>query len=191
MILVPLRLKRLPRKTVTFRLIARFFSQSTSYEVSILRHENFMCKEKETSQVEGSNLPKHHPQTARNRTMLLLAIMVVIIILVVPIVNQNRIDVTISTDTIVDVSAQSVNVPLISTLFPQQSNQGTGVYTIVVQVSFQNDTIQEISSLSDVPIGQYTFILSNVTKGVPYVVAVQLIRNGATVDTFNILVTSF
>jgi len=136
-------------------------------------------------------LPKRHPQAARNRTMLMLAVMVTIIILVIPIVNQNRIDVTINIDTIVDVSAQSVNVPLISTLFPQQTNQGTGVYTIIVQVSFQNNTVQETLFLFDGPLGQYTFILSNVTKGVSYVVAVQLIRNGVTVDTFNILVTSF
>lgn len=134
---------------------------------------------------------KKKGQFVNIQAMVIIATMLVLVILVIPIIAEYRINVTIGQNGIIDVSSQSIYVPLISKIFPIQSREGTGVYTIMVQFSPQEQDAWKTIVLSDVPIGQYTFILSDIQKGISYTVAVSLIRNGVTIDTFNIIVASF
>jgi hypothetical protein len=115
--------------------------------------------------------------------------MITFAIFALPLYIEQRVYVTIGQDTIIDVSAQTVRVPYISTFFP--SSNPFGAYTIEVQV--QNvSTLQNVSSpqfLYNVPIGQYTFVVQNVTAGFSYVVNATLIKNNATIVSFPITVT--
>ena len=137
---------------------------------------NLICLSPETKRSEGKEtLPSI-------RMLLPLVIAVVVVIMILPIISQHRIYVSVSQDRINDVSVQTVNVPLISILFPSPSNQGTGVYTIKVQVQPSGYNV----SLINVPTGQYTFLASNITQGVVQTITVSLMRNNGTVDTFTI-----
>ncbi len=156
-----------------------------------------MCKKAENTYSEGkANLPRkpsRSPSRPSIRLPLVLAIVIVMMItlaiLVLPLYTENRVYVTIGQDTIIDVSAQTVRVPFISTFFP--SSNPFGIYTIEIQV--QNvPTLQNVSApqfLYNVPIGQYTFVLQNVTSGFSYLVNATLIKNNAPIVSFPITAT--
>jgi hypothetical protein len=146
-----------------------------------------MCKNKETKSPEGkTNVPhkKTHHTSLKMPAIIAVVVtsMIITALLVIPLVPVHRVYVTIGQDKIVDVSAQTTNIPLI-TRFVSMQSYPTGVYTILIHV--QNITLSE----NNVPIGSYTFDLYNVETGVPLVVTVQLIRNSSNADTFSIYVT--
>lgn len=148
----------------------------------LLTNQNLMCKNAETNSSEGKTIFRRRSYTTIMGFA--LVIMFVLAILVIPIITEYRVYVNVGQDTITDVSAQTVKVPLISTLFPAPSYP-TGIYTIKVQVQ----SIQSPLFLYDVPTGQYTFALQNITMGVHYMITVSLIKNGVSINTFMITVT--
>lgn len=153
---------------------------------------NLMCQKRKISFSEGkTDLPPHKQSMLPFQLGLAIIIVVLItlVLLVAPIYIEHRVYVTIGQDTIIDVSAQTVKVPFVSTFFPP--SYPFGVYTIEIEIqnatTFQNVTIPQL--LYNVPIGQYTFVLQNVTTGYSYDITATLIRNNATVATFPITAT--
>lgn len=154
------------------------------FSLNYTAYANFMCKKQTHTNQKETTLPKKKAKKQPNfMIMLVIAVMVVIVILVIPIVRQPRVNVTIGQDTIIDASAQTIYIPLISTLFPINTNQGTGVYTIELLTSSTTAYF-----INNVPIGQYTFVLSNNYKGI-YETTIILERNSNTVDTFPLVAT--
>jgi hypothetical protein len=141
-----------------------------------------MCKNTETNASEGKTI-WHRLRSYNTAITLALAIMIVLLILVIPLKTEYRVYVTIGQDVIIDASAQTVTLPLISTLFPAPSYP-TGIYTIEVKPQLQSPLF-----LYNVPIGQYTFVLQNITSGVTYTITVTLIKNSLPINTFTITVT--
>lgn len=155
-----------------------------------------MYPKPETERPEGkTDLPRKSSRSSHRSILLPLALAIIVVILitllilVLPLYTEHRVYVTVGQDTIIDVSAQTVNVPLISTWFPPSNP--FGVYTIEIQV--QNvTTFQNVSTpqfLYNVPIGQYTFILQNVTAGYSYIITARLIKSNLTIANFPITAT--
>ena len=140
-----------------------------------------MCQKKETEDAEGNT--KLLSRGTNTKLLVVLAFMTTLSLMVVPIVSQNRVNVTISQDVIVDVSAQKLSVPFVSTIFPMQTKEGTGVYTITVQ------TTNYQSTLVNVPIGQYLFVLPDSLTGTNPTIIVSLSRSDVVIDTFIIVAT--
>lgn len=122
----------------------------------------------------------------QRRTIPLIAMgLLVIVILVLPTQTEYRVYVGVMSDKIYDVAAETIRVPLISTLF-RSNQQKTGVYTIIVRIQSSGYEY----TISNVPSGMYIFLISNVTNGVSYTIDVQLLKNNLIIDTFT-LHTSF
>jgi hypothetical protein len=158
---------------------------------------NLMCQKQKTSCPEGkTDLPRRSSRPPSRPSILLplaiaiiIATLITLLILVLPLYTEHRVYVTIGQDTIIDVSAQTVKVPYVSTFFPP--SYPFGVYTIEIEVqnftTFQNVTVPQF--LYNVPIGQYTFVLQNVTTGYFYDITAILIKNNLTIATFPISAT--
>jgi len=129
----------------------------------------------------GNALPKKKKQT-RLIPLLVIVAFIVIITLIIPVFPQQRLNVSISQDKIIDASAETVNVPLISTFFTRPSNEGTGVYTI------KADFGPTSYFINNVPIGTYTFVLVGEYNGI-YEVKIFLSRGTIVVDMFTINAT--
>jgi hypothetical protein len=148
---------------------------------------NLICGNQETKRPEGKTKVPHkkiHSVSWKMPAILavVVTLMIVSALLIIPLLSVHRVYVTLGQDQIIDVSAQTTNVPIITRFFPAQSYP-TGVYTILIHI--QNITLSE----NNVPIGSYTFDLHNVETGVQLLLTVQLIRGGSNVDTFSIYVT--
>jgi hypothetical protein len=154
---------------------------------------SFMYTKQKTRNLEGkTNLPR--PPSRPSITLpvalaITVTILSILVALVLPLETQYRVYVTIGQDAIIDVSAQTTRVPIISTWFAP--SYAFGVYTIEIEVrnitTLQNVSVPQF--LYNVPIAQYTFVLQNVTAGYTYYVTAILIKNNMTIATFPITAT--
>jgi hypothetical protein len=145
-------------------------------------NQNLIYTKNATSALEGKKILRRRSFTSL--MVFALVIMFFLVVMVIPIITEYRVYVTVGLDRITDVSAETVKVPFVSTLFPAPSYP-TGVYTVKVQVQYLPNPL----FLDNVPVGEYTFVLQNITEGLPYTIMVSLLKSGATIDTFAVAVT--
>jgi len=119
-----------------------------------------MCEKRLNDEVEGKRKRERKMSLLRRNRLLvlILAIFAVTMILGVPSVQETRIRIVVTRNTIEDVSVETENVPLIAKILRPSYN--TGAYTINVTI----EETGEIFSIHNVPSGEYVVVWK---EGVP------------------------